>query len=161
MNIDRLYTLSQFIDYLKSLTTKEFCELFGTEVPTVREGVCGIYRVDAIQLNLIKDYNTFLKQPLKKEMFVNEIEYPIDIYYRPDEGCQKCPQEHYLSDLEEWQSAEKKVIFNENDWHYEQLFDRSVGIWIKDHFFNFKVNSSLFDLAEKTKGQLKLNNISL
>ena len=122
MNIDRLYTLSQFIDYLKSLTTKEFCELFGTEVPTVREGVCGIYR--------------------------------------PDEGCQKCPQEHYLSDLEEWQSAEKKVI-NENDWHYEQLFDRSVGIWIKDHFFNFKVNSSLFDLAEKTKGQLKLNNISL
>ena len=56
MKIEKLYTLSQFIEHME--TDKK--------------------RTDVERLIRIFQYNAFLKQPLKKEMFVNEIEKPIE-----------------------------------------------------------------------------------
>ena len=53
MKIEKLYTLSQFVDLVQYSDGKE-------DIPTLA----------------IFDYNNFLKQPLKKEMFVNELEKP-------------------------------------------------------------------------------------
>lgn len=64
-------------------------------------------------------YSDFLKQPLKLEMFVpcdeyeNVLECPIDIYYKPDFGCQKYPQECYEEDLMKYEQAKEKVLFED------------------------------------------------
>jgi len=70
------------------------------------------------QLSNHLKYANFLKQPLKKGMFVpcdendNVLETPIDIYYRPDFMCQKYPQECYEGDLKSYNKAKEKVLFD-------------------------------------------------
>ena len=61
----------------------------------------------------------------KKGMFANKIQKaiqdegmfvvnpygePLNIYYTPDYGCQKYPQECYMEDLEQWKSVESKTV---------------------------------------------------
>ena len=59
----------------------------------------------------VEAYANFLKEPLKLEMFIpcddngKVLEQPIDIYYRPDFGCQKYPQECYEEDLKKYEQA--------------------------------------------------------
>lgn len=63
------------------------------------------------------NYAKFLKQPLTLGMFIpcdeddKPLEYPIDMYYRPDYGCQKFPQECYLQDKEDYYLSEENVLF--------------------------------------------------
>ena len=65
----------------------------------------------------VEAYANFLKEPLKLEMFVpcddngKVLEQPIDIYYRPDFGCQKYPQECYEEDLKTYEQSKEKVLF--------------------------------------------------
>ena len=78
MLIKKLYTLSQFVDLLYDNAAK--CTEF---------------------TRLVKKYNDFLKQSIKKEMFVNET--PIFGYSEGDDG-----------ELERIE-VEKKVIFKDVD----------------------------------------------
>ena len=88
----------------------------------------------------IVDYANFLKQPLKLEMFFpcdedgNVLEYPIDIYYRPDFDCQKFPQECYQHDLEAFENAKEKVLFEGFEIEYTKedtpcffLYNEKIG----------------------------------
>ena len=87
MKITKGYTLSQFVDKMYNLIG------INTEI---------------VGFDLICQYNDFLKQPLKKEMFVNEIEKPLA----------KDKDEHnsynglrYVEWVKAYREAEKKVIF--------------------------------------------------
>jgi hypothetical protein len=131
MKIDRLYTLSQFVDLMYSLPENE----------------CST----PLSLDLIHYYNEFLKKPLKKEMFVNEItfSYAYGKYtYYDSEGN--------FSTLKSWEVAEKKVIF-------ENLVDYPKIIVLEDYSIPIESMGelTLSDLAEKTNGQLKLKNVEL
>ena len=97
----------------------------------------------------------FGKQPLNISMFVPAkfvdgewvvLEIPIDIYYRPDYGCQKFPQECYEHDLKEYETAKSNVYFegfvlireHENYW-----------IFMKDLYdYKFSKNKTIEDLVK-------------
>ncbi|WP_324069078.1 MAG: hypothetical protein RSE15_00715 [Flavobacterium sp.] len=75
---------------------------------------------DEASPNFVKkvvNYSYFLKQPLKLEMFFpfdeegNPLEIPLEIYYQPNFGCQKYPQECYKHDLKIFNEAMEKVLF--------------------------------------------------
>jgi hypothetical protein len=122
MKIDKLYSLSQFVDLMNEQYEEEKNKQPAFWFQSLR--------CIAEHHDLIIKYNEFLKQPLKREMFTNPKEYPIDIYYRPDEGCQKHPQECYESDMEEWQQHEKKVIFKQlltQDYLNDYLKVHTIG----------------------------------
>lgn len=100
-----------------------------------------LFKYNTIQ---IRDYANFLKQPLKLEMFVpcdedgNVLEYPIDIYYKPDFGCQKYPKECYEEDLMKYEQAKEKVLFEGFDlstakYHCDRN-DRTI-----EYFTSFEV----------------------
>ena len=65
--------------------------------------------IDISIIILIFNYNKFLKQPLKKEMFVNEIEKPL--FPNPNQIVNRDFMNDYDVKLKAWQEAEKKVIF--------------------------------------------------
>jgi len=119
MKLEKLLTLSQFIDFM-----------------SINEEIDVEWH-----LSLIKSYNDFLKQPITKEMFVNQTENPI----RPELG--------YGDDINEvacyngmrirWQEAEKKVIFDIRDL---------------EALYNF---GTLHELAEATSGKLTLKNVTI
>jgi hypothetical protein len=116
MKIDKLYSLSQFVKLINKLHRE------------VKAGKSE-FDTDSFRCLVIK-YIDFLDQELTKEMFTNPVEYPIDIYYRPDEGCQKYPQECYESDMEIWERHEKKVIFKKlltQDYLKDYLKVRTIG----------------------------------
>lgn len=93
---------------------------------------------------IVKSYADFLKEHLKLEMFIpcddngKVLEQPIDIYYRPDFGCQKYPQECYEEDLKTYEKALEKVLFK---GFYVKMYDEPqdgiLGV-IKDDNFQFK-----------------------
>lgn len=146
MKIDKLYSSKGFGQYLKSLTIKEFCELSGVIIPIAREGVCGIYRIDAIKLRLRDDYDKFLEQTLKKEMSVNDVEKPNkEEYGNLTSHPHLTEWELYESALEIWQEAEKKVIFV-NKFHIEDAINM------------FK---TLQGLSESRNGNVKLKNVEI
>ena len=158
MKIEKLYTVSRFVLLLDWMTTKEFCKVSGTPLPTTEGGASAFLAIDAIMFRLVKDYAKFLKQPLKKEMFVNELEIPLEMYYRPDEGAQKYPQECYLTDRETFNRAEKKVIFEGIT-----ILDGDI-LELPNGAFNPYLEITgitLNDLAEATNGELNLKNTKL
>lgn len=145
MKIDKLYTLSQFVDYTHELR----------------------HDVDDLILFAWR-YNDFLKQPLKKEMFVNELKEPIGYI---GFGSEKA------KDKVAWKKAEKKVIFDckkyilscetiEYDcgrvkiYGYDSTDDLLIvpnggsGKWVGNM-------STLSCLAEATNGELKLKNVEI
>ena len=139
MKIDRLYKLSQFVDYVTNNA-----------------------RITDDSLIYIKEYNDFLKQPIKKEMFVNDILCPDAQDYNTES--------EYETDLKAWQEAENKVIFKGwtkvisgticNHDYPEIEISESMRISIK-FGDSFRLYKSLHELAEATKGELKLKNVEL
>ena len=60
----------------------------------------------------VKSFKSKIQKAIQDEgMFVvNPIEKPLSIYYTPEYGCQKYPQECYTEDIKKWQSAESKTV---------------------------------------------------
>ena len=119
MKIEKLYTLSQFVDLMEQSTVGQMVAIFGKHYHKF------------IPITIFK-YNKFLKQPLKKEMFVNELEYPDKANYDfTDKNVtyngKGYPERCYDHDLKAWQEAEKKVIFKGEFMH-----DDEFGIMIKE-----------------------------
>ena len=133
MEIKRGYKLSQFIDEVsKRLSEPINCSQYAGAFITVQK------------------YNELLKQPLKIEQFVNEVEKPMPGYHNS----------------KHWLAAEKKVIFKgwyslnnyvtNNDYRY------SNG-WLEDMVdggIKTEINT-LGDLFEATNGELELQNVEL
>lgn len=138
MKITNLYTLSQFVDYLDSIQVALF-----------------------MQWQYVKKYNDFLKQPLTKEMFVNEIEKPDKKEYGNFTSHPYLTEnELYELALETWQEAENKVIFEGASL---RLFGKTTMIDIDylDVFIEENEFKNLHELAECYPGQLKTKNIEL
>lgn len=139
MKIDKGYTLSQLIDLIandKHIFLQEAWDL------TVK-------------------YNDFLKQPLTKEMFVNEFKKPIGYdnwYYgngRADGvACVK------------WQESEKKVIFEESiksDYSITSCRCEETGIldvYFCNHLGEFMCRT-IGELFEQAYSDVKLKNVEL
>ncbi len=148
MKIEKLYTLSQFVDEM----TKSYF----------------VSANDAMEaLKIIEEYNEFLKQPLKKEMFVNEIEKPTYIIHEQLKGecfCEDCTEDLMFCKPEKWQEAEKKVIF-EGWYDWNGTLTDSCNKYQNGFFEDFEHVVSeviiLSDLADKTNGQLKLKNLEI
>ena len=160
MKLTKGYTLSQFIDKISNETDAGELELF--------EIVPEYYKIIL--------YNDFLKQPLKKEMFVNEIEKPLA----------KDKDEHnsynglrYVEWVKAYREAEKKVIFK--GWHQSGL-KTEVYIEINKELMysiEFSQDGIIFytnepygclkskniktisDLFQATNGELETQNINL
>ncbi|MCK5605296.1 hypothetical protein KAR91_25615 [Candidatus Pacearchaeota archaeon] len=121
MKIDKLYTLSQFIDLMDNAHFSDY----------------------AAKFILVEKYNKFLKQPLKKSMFVNE----------------KIPPINYTSgEYDDFEEAEKKVIFK--DLNYHNLLTDLFQLPINKEWYKLS-EWTLNKLAERTNGELKLKNIEL
>ena len=141
MKIDRLYKLSQFVDYVTNNA-----------------------RITDDSLIYIKEYNDFLKQPIKKEMFVNDILCPDAQDYNTES--------EYETDLKAWEEAENKVIFkgwktwvDGNNVHFAKgsyKIEFRVNTIIGDYV---RVNKhrcySMNDLAKATNGELEIINLEL
>lgn len=145
MKIPRLFTPEQFKDYLK-------------EKLPLKEG--SINMIKAGRWDLMNSFFEYRKQPLKKEMFVNESKEYKDLVVKTGGQC------------EAWQEAEKKVIFKgfkdtgygsvKND-RVEILFKRTCCLldYTKSGIMKSKFIETLYDLAEATNGELELKNVEL
>jgi hypothetical protein len=157
MKIKKLYTLSQFIDYLESFTEKEIIKILGLDQR------CMSYEIESQLYNFVLSYNNFLKQPLRKEMFINEIEKPKISAYQNLDGTNDISQ--FDNDFEEWQKVEKKVISDEVKLINKVLIWKSFEYKVLGGHFKswdeIEQHMTLEDLAEKTNGQLKLKNVEL
>ena len=150
MEVKQLFTLSRFVEYLYN------------EHP-VKEGAL-LNAEKAERFDMIVNHMQFSKQQLTEEMFVNLVEYPIGMYYRPDEGVQKYPQECYKHDMSKWIEAENKVIFDTVS--IENYFEMTIYDFVhptKSPFNNISIKDfkSINDLAEATKEELKLKNVTV
>ncbi len=147
MKIVKLYTLSQFIDYVKEM------DFIDSEFKTD-----SIDDMNTKKLVFIYRYSEFLKQPLKKEMFVNEIEKPDR-----EDGCymdynhNNCffDSEEFDKDMIEWVEAEKNVIFEDVGLIGNVIICKEENLFINESCRY----DSLQELAEKTNGQLELKNL--
>jgi hypothetical protein len=168
MEIKQLRTLSQFIDWIIKTNWQE---LFS------REEYMNYY--DCQALLMIKRYNDFFKQLLKKEQFVNEIDKPEN-YELWKEGMvltSDLDSTIWYGKCEEYAKAEKKVIFegektihHSNCIEYKHTENVSIFHYPEDEkdwdILIFGVGylneiETLHDLAEATNGELKLKNVEL
>jgi hypothetical protein len=126
--------------------------------------------------NQIYSYNNYLKQPLLKEMFVNEVEHPkhskkCDLFHDHltiiNERCDCSLEDCKKFDL--WREAEKKVIFKD-DWNNKKHYNNSIYFedyvidfsegtveltkWNGNHLFNTFEIKTLSDLFRTTDGEL-------
>lgn len=140
MKLEKLYTLSQFVDMIRS-----------KQMP------------HEDRWHFTKGYNDLLKQPRKKEMFVNEITRPSMLTGGYNSFCH--------SEIGKWEASEKKVIFDNLKFHYIQP-STSPNYWTingieiahEDNRGRFSLDMkypTLYDLAEATKGELPLKNVEL
>lgn len=146
MKIIKLYTLSQFVDLMEKSTVAEMIELFGFQYHKL------------IPITIFK-YNSFLKQPLKKEMFVNEFEQPIYVHcHEGKEMATKILESMHMK----WCEAEKKVIFKDNQ--IEGLCNSEfANPKNKLPFRNTSIHDfeTLHALAEYYEGGIELQNVIL
>lgn len=144
MKIEKGMTLEQFVDYVDEYISYDNHQSLGFE--------------------FIKSYNNRLKEPLTKDMFVNPYEEPKKETYFVD-GQFK--ERYYLEDLETWQEAEKKVMFQ--DVRIEKI--KSLRL-CKIFAGNYKVahdwgseiiflDKTLGDLFRATNGELELKNFEI
>jgi|GEM_PF-2184366 len=97
------------------------------------------------------DYLRLLDQPLTKEMFINPLEEPTDMF----QG-----EQYYGSMMDSFQEAEKKVIldgWSERKWNGGVVYDNDE----LDVFIDLEEYSLLSDLAEGFNGKLKLKNVEI
>ena len=162
MKIDRLYTLSQFVE-LQQEIIKEKSNVYSHK--DINSKTVDRYNDETIYAyGRIKRYNYFLKQPLTKDMFVNPIIKPVSNFDLDDIE---------LLQFKEWQESEKKVIFEgfKNSQYYafnchndkiRVNFSNSDYIRYESMFTDDnKIIKNLYDLAEKTNGELKLKNFEI
>lgn len=132
MKIDKLYTLSQFVD-----------EIINGVLSTIETKTENISQT---KLYLIYKYNLFLKRILKKEMFVNEIREP-----------DSTDHEGYSDHLKAWQEAEKKVIFANIAIDDDIIFlDEDIQI-----HFELLQTLDLDILSRMGNGELPLKNVEI
>jgi len=161
MKIDRLYTLSQFDDYLKSLSKEEFFKLDNINKPL---NWFSDLEVEGLKYNCFRRYKKRVLDSLTKDMFVNPIIKPVSNFDLDDIE---------LLQFKEWQESEKKVIFEgfKNSQYYafnchndkiRVNFSNSDYIRYESMFTDDnKIIKNLYDLAEKTNGELKLKNFEI
>jgi len=147
MNIDRLYTLSQFVD------------LITDEEQNLELNIEYLHEINAVIA-----YNNFLKQPLKKEMFVNEIEKPHISQYQNEDGTNNI--DGFDESYKTWKKSEKKVIFE--DVEYKKQYNKGYQIHIDNLVISFidlecsmPFRKTLRELAEENNGELKLKNVDI
>ena len=135
MKITKLHTLSQFVDLVQHSDGKE-------DYPTLA----------------IFDYNSFLKQPLKKEMFVNKLSKPnmydhweVSLPYIRKEMSQD-------TNCLEWQESEKKVIFKKCKY-FEDIETINIEFTDEYQLSYWKEDATLYAIAIETDGNLKLQNV--
>ena len=163
MKIDKLYTLSQFIEHLYTNDTSRAVNLEERK---------------ADYFDRIVNYMQFLQQPLKKEMFVNEIEKPnIDDekYMYSEHDNTFCDNDWMNDDLKAWQEAEKKVIIYSDkvvEGNITDNLDVYIGKYIITFYDDGQISLSidecqyvfietLNDLSRLTNGELKLKNVEI
>jgi len=143
MKLEKLLTLSQFVDYVQSDEIynkwKIKNELDNLDINT------DIFYKECF--DLVDNYNNFLKQPLTKEMFVNTTKKPIgyETWLKGNGGADGIA-------CVNWQEAEKKVIF-ECYICGDYFVNHNCKYNIKDVLGQ---NKTVHDLAEATDGTLKL-----
>ena len=127
MKIEKLYTLSQYVTHmaLSSCTVKQ-------------------------QWDYTEKYNTFLEQPIKKEMFVNPHENENGKVYRSEEA------------MKAWLEAEKKVIFKGNQFegmtNHEFAYPKTKLPFRDTSMEDFE---TLGELAEYYEGELETINLEI
>jgi len=169
MEIEKGYTLSQFVDKLDNLTNEE-AKILETKSQ------------DDL-FDIVGTYNDFLKQLLKKEMFVNEIEKPNlpkaeSIYKNGFNGdvldCKPVDVVVYENAVKVWQESEKKVIFkgwtHDGDGYYINgkysltwFDDTEIELMIMDEWGTCKVFEveTMGDLFLETNGELETKNLEI
>lgn len=130
MEINNLMTLEQFIDEMDSNLSSSYPSKW----------------------ILTKQYSDILKQPLKKEMFVNLLQHK---WVENDEGKEICLRDSWHDKVEE---AEKKVIFD-IPCDKIQIYNDYVCIdGYGRYYFN---DDTLGSFAVKTGGVLKTKNLEV
>ena len=141
MKIEKLYTLSQFINWVDETDHYPF---LGYDE----------------RYFLILKYNDFLKQLLKKEMFVN-LKEPNAKDFFVAEHLSSMGNETYHEKLEKWQQAEKKVIFKKCEYYEDE---KTINIkFINEYQFAYwkDDNPTLQKIVKETNGELELQNVEL
>jgi hypothetical protein len=135
MKLDRLLTLSQFIEGCENRVNEEMEESY----------------------RYIVKYDAFLKQPLTKDMFVNPLSKPwaLTLYNIQPFECSA----DEMRQCREYKEAEKKVIFELDDELYLDEENYPGCVLLKKGCIPFGFLIS--DLAEATKGSVKTKNIEL
>lgn len=162
MKINKLYTLSQFVDLVTQSKDNHFCN---EEVVSHAEDNMETDLVVCAVAELIESYNNFLKQLIKKEMFVNRFKKPLECYSSIGGSVERA----YYKKMEWWEESEKKVIFEDVEIlpysNQTVLFDifvnkKFIARTRGDETWAFN-NNTLSDLAEMTKGELTLRNVEI
>lgn len=154
MKIEKLYTLSQFVDYMNS---KE----------------CKLYMENSLSSAVLK-YNNFLKQPLTKDMFVSEAPRPNEGDYKVTELGEELACHQFSKDFDKWQEAEKNVIFEGFEYikcirnsggnytHILKFEETEIYMqWGGFHIYGVHKIKTILDLAEAPTGELKLKNVEI
>jgi len=159
MKITKGYTLSQIVDFIGDMKGETIDD----------------YKA----LKFIINYNDFLKQPLKKEMFVNEIEKPeyLPSYLEKikkhnewvNEGVNIAKDRELIN---KWQEAEKKVIFKGWELNIDQRYlfkgeshialysDSEIRFYKNEDSFGVTIKT-LANLFQATDGELELKNVEI
>jgi hypothetical protein len=182
MEIKKGYTSQQFGFYLKSLTTKEFCELSGAPVPyyrnhwTAQQNALDFMRADAIKLRLRDDWDKYILKELKKEYFTHSILHPDKCIFKKDYVDVVSYEMAYDAQLLSFEEAENKVIFK--GWHYNKEWTQytieldKLCVSFHDKLIYMFTNNygladdeihirTIGDLFQATNGELITQNINL
>jgi hypothetical protein len=143
MEIKKLLTLSQFVEYLYS------------EYKPSNKVLINAHKAECF--DLIVNYMQFLKQPLTKEMFFNPL--------NPEPEC----TDEKETDWHFWRMEERNVIFNgwrKSMYHTFRFVNGAREIsfanadWPK--LYNGEITvTTLNNLAEETEGTFELKNVNL
>lgn len=175
MEIKKGHTLSQFVDIVTE--NNGDIEDYYQNKEVVRIAKFRAVFSCSIVAELIENYNSFLKQPLTKEMFVNSKNKPLSCYSDSRYGIHKS----YELALKWYNEAEKKVIFKgfikevDDDGEIQIIGVIQTGKRLgtvtlyfseqKNIYFNFcgdnKVIRTLGQLFEATNGELELKNVTI
>ena len=153
MKLEKLYTLSQFVDLMEQSTVEQMVEIFGKQYHKI------------IPITIFK-YNKFLKKPIKEEMIVNRFGEKPDSSKIYTQGMSF--DTDYNVQIKKWQEAEDKLLFKGGkiSWAEDYLTVYEIGnIEISYNSIQDKwhtedeefVLTSIHDLAEATKSELTIN----
>lgn len=151
MKLNKLYTLSQFVDLIQKMelgkNEEEFCD----------------FRIMGI--GWIYGYNEFLKQRLTSEWFINDIEKPTIESFKNKHIKEEYIESHYNARLEYWNKREKKLIFN--PIQFKEIMGMSIEKFADDkekkpfRDNNYKDYSTIGEFAESTHGYLEIKNVEI